>query len=142
MDKIIVTLFKGESDCDDCGYTEAYCVDIKSTVDKVHDITLGNPDCCSMTSASLYDALKYIFGKLGVNMPYTNVTLKAMERVGDKNPSTMHDNGELSYKHMIRCLNPRWKVPYGSTLEETAIHFLAKQGIDLVIINEIEYEED
>lgn len=141
-DTIIVTLFKDESDCDDCGMSEAFCVDLKSTSPKVPDVFLGDSSCCSMTSAHLPDALKYIFKHLGINMPYSNLTLKALERVGDGSPNTMHDNGELSYKHMIRFLNPRWKVPYGSSLEEEAISFLAEKGVELVIINEVENENE
>lgn len=138
MNKITVTLFKDESDCDDCGCTEAFCAEIKSTVKEVPDIYLGDSNCCSINNASFTDAVKYILKCLNINMPYTNLTLKAQERVGNGHPNRMHENGELSYKDMIRYLNPSWKIKDGMTLEQTATEFLYNHGIELIVVNEIQ----
>ena len=61
MNKITVTLFKSESDCDDCGPSEAFCAKIKSTLKEVPDIYLGDSGCCSMENVYFMDAIKYIF---------------------------------------------------------------------------------
>lgn len=138
MNKITVTLFKSESDCDDCGPSEAFCAKIKSTLKEVPDIYLGDSGCCSIENVYFMDAIKYIFKCLNINMPYSNLTLKAQEKVGCGHPNEMYENGELNYKHMIRYLNPRWKIKDGMTLEQTATEFLYNHGIELTVINEIE----
>lgn len=133
MDKIVINLFREINDCDDCGETEAFCLNVESSVHKVPDIHLGSADCCSMENVSLQDGLNHIFKHLDINMPYSNITLNAFKKVGSENPNELYDAKKISYKHLIRYLNPRWKVETGSTLEETAVNFLKDHGVELII---------
>ena len=138
MKPIVITKFVDVYDCDDCGYIEANCVVLESENEEIPSSNFGRADCCSNSHGSIYDALEYLFEKIGKKMEYSNLTAKALERVGNKNPSEMVRKGEIHQKVAIRVYNKRYKYPYGEDFELHVIAWFAEQGIPLVIVEEME----
>lgn len=141
MNTIKITCFEDMHDCEYCGYTLSDSVEIESDLDSVPSTFLGEANCFSSSSAYFLDGLNYIFEKLGKSMPYTRLTQKALEEVGDNDPSELYKEGKISYKVLRRALEKRLNVPYGEELLDLATVWCAEQDIFLVVVKE-EYFED